>query len=139
MSTNLVGNVTELQCATEFMKLGYQVSLPIGGQARYDFLADLNGKIIRVQVKSPSKVTEDSFSISCRNSHYVKGHHRHTTYSKDEIDFFSTFYNGVCYLIPVKECSTEKKLRLKPPKNCQNANVSLAKDYILEVTLNKIL
>ena len=30
-------------------------------------------------------------------------------YSKEEIDYFATYWEGKCYLVPVEECSTEKK------------------------------
>ena len=31
-------------------------------------------------------------------------------YTKDEIDFFATYWENQCYLIPVECCSTEKTL-----------------------------
>ena len=48
---------------------------------------------------------------------------------ENEIDFFATFYNGKCYLVPQNECSTQKSLRILPPKNGQTKGVSFLKDY----------
>lgn len=55
------------------------------------------------------------------------------------VDYFCTFYNNECYLIPFEECgSKEKKLRLEPTKNGQTKNIYFAKDYIAKEVLNNI-
>ena len=43
------GNLTELQCLTAFIQQGCTVSIPYGDCARYDFLVDIDGIIIKVQ------------------------------------------------------------------------------------------
>ena len=48
------GNLTELQCITAFYENGYAVSIPYGENSRYDFIADIYGKLIRIQVKTSS-------------------------------------------------------------------------------------
>lgn len=52
-----------------FYKLGYTVSIPYGENNRYDFIADINTKLIRVQVKS-SKTRDGgkSYIFSYRSS-----------------------------------------------------------------------
>ena len=118
------------------MKAGYEVSIPFGNHARYDFLADINGNIIRVQVKTCVS-TDDFLEFQCRNSHYKNGHHIHSTYSDQEIDYFATYYKEKCYLVPISECSTQKRLRFVPPKNGQIKGVSFAKDYEMEEVLKR--
>ena len=61
---------------------------------------------------------------------------RHT-YSKEDIDYFMTSWNGKCYLIPRNECGSDKLLRFTPPKNGQVRGVNYAKDYEIEVILQK--
>lgn len=134
LTSNFKGSLTELQCLTKFTELGYQVSLPFGGQARYDFLVDINGKIIRVQVKT-ARWENGSIMFECRNSHFINGHHVHSKYGKKEIDYFSTYWEGKCYLIPIEECNNSKRLRIEPT---QNTNVNWAKDYEIEEVLNRI-
>ena len=55
MDKKQIGNLTELQCLTSFVSLGYNVSIPYGDNAKYDFIADIQGKLIRVQVKTASE------------------------------------------------------------------------------------
>ena len=59
---------------------------------------------------------------------------------KNQIDYFSTFWDGKCYLIPVEECGTaSKKIRFDNPKNNQTRGITFAKDYELSVVINKII
>ena len=134
------GIVTELQCITAFNQLGYHVSIPYGENSRYDFIADINNKLIRVQVKasSPKQGTSGAISFSCRSSRSNANGVVNRRYTKDEVDYFATFYDNICYLVPIEECSAEKTLRFEPPKNGQVQGVSFAKDYELSLQISKI-
>lgn len=136
LNSNFKGNITELQCILAFTQLGYQISLPYGGQARYDFLADINGKILRVQVKT-SKFDSGCITFECRNSHYIKGSHTHSKYNENEIDYFATYWDNKCYLIPASECGSAKRLRIEKPK-INYPNMNFAKDYQIQEVINKI-
>lgn len=140
LESKQIGNLTELQCITSFYELGYKVSLPYGENSRYDFIADINGVLIRVQVKTCKPSEDGSFiSFSCRSTRVNANGCYHRQYSKDEIDYFCTYYNNTCYLIPVTECSKEKKLRFSTPKNNQQGRINYAKEYELFSQVQKIL
>ena len=135
------GKLTELQCITAFSEQGYVVSIPYGDDARYDFIADIDGKLLRIQVKTSSlkKDTENAISFSCRSTHVNCKGVVNTHYSKDEIDFFATYWNGQCYLVPIEESSVIKTLRFSPPKNGQKTQENTkAENYLLEKQLQKI-
>lgn len=134
------GKLTEFQCMTAFMEQGYSISIPYGDDSRYDFIADIDGKLIKVQVKTSSlkKGTEDAISFSCRSTHVNCSGVKNVRYDEKEVDFFTTYWKGQCYLVPIQECSTEKTLRFLPPKNGQTVNISFAMDYTLEKQLEKI-
>lgn len=64
-----LGSLTELQCMSAFISEGYSVSIPYGDNNRYDFIADINGNLIRIQVKTASsKDNGKSYSFSCKSS-----------------------------------------------------------------------
>ncbi len=132
------GNLVELQCITAFYELGYQVSIPYGENSRYDFVADIDNRLIRVQVKASHEVDENSFRFSCQSVKSKRSGISRRKYTKDEIDFFSTFYNGKCYLVPVEECSIYKTLRTSESKNNQMQNINFADSYELEKQIDKI-
>lgn len=135
-----IGNLTELQCATEFIKLGYAVSFPYGDSARYDFIADVHGKLLRIQCKSVEVLDNGTcLSVRCRSTRVNSNGVYSYSYSKDEIDFFATFYDNKCYLVPIEEAENvvSRNLRLVPPKSEQKIGISYAKDYEIEKILNK--
>ena len=139
ISKVMKGSLVEIQCITEFMKLGIEVSIPYGNHARYDFIADYNGKLLKVQVKAPCKIIEgESFSIECRTTHTISKKVVHHNYTEDEIDYFATYYNGICYLVPIQQCSSQKTLRLVPPASGRTQGINFAKDYELKEVLKTI-
>ena len=134
------GIITELQCITAFNQLGYHVSIPYGENSRYDFIADIDGILIKVQVKtsSPKRGTDNAISFSCRSTRVNSQGSQNRRYTADEIDYFATFYDNICYLIPIAECSIEKTLRFQPPANGQTKGISFAKDYELSLQIEKL-
>ena len=138
ISQIMKGSLTEIRCITAFMENNIEISIPYGNHARYDFIADVNGKLIKVQVKTPSKVSEESISIECRTTHTISKKVVHHTYTESEVDYFATYYKNKCYLVPISECSTQKTLRFIPPKNGQIKGITFAKDYELEEALKTI-
>ena len=132
------GNITELEAMLAFTKLGYTVLTPYGDCERYDFVIDVNGKFVRVQSKtSHSNDNGASFIFSGRSCNRKDGKVVHHQYTNDEIDYFVTTFNGKCYLIPVEECGTDKKLRILPVKNGQAKGITWAKDYELEEVVKR--
>ena len=144
MDSKRIGNLTELQCITRFYELGYSVSVPYGDSEKYDMILDCNGKLLKLQCKH-AKEFYDGEELSylkmktAWQSGYTKNSAYHTNkYTEDEIDYFVTFFQGKNYLIPVNECSTEKVLRILPPKNGQTKGVSFLVNYVDEEVLNTL-
>lgn len=134
--TLLKGRITELKCELWFLEHGFLVSVPTVPY-QYDFLVDVNSKIIKIQVKTctvdPEK-TGISFKL-CSVTHNSNGYTRRN-YSENEVDYFMTCYEDNFYLIPFSDCGVkEKKLRLVPTKNGQVKGISFAKDYLIEKIL----
>lgn len=136
------GNLTELQCITAFYELGYKVSIPYGENSRYDFIADINDKLLRIQCKSSRLIDNDNptgvieFNTASNRSNST-GNYRNGY--QNQIDYFVTFWDGKCYLIPISECgTTAKKIRFDIPKNNQTKGITFAKDYELSIMIDKI-
>ena len=140
MTSKDVGNITEVSCMLEFMKLGCVVLQPYGDCQRYDFVVEINNKFYRIQSKTANinYLNDGYISFRCDNTTTQNGKIVHHSYDENEIDFFSTFHNGICYLIPVNECSREKRLRFTPPKNGQTKGISFACEYELERMVNNL-
>ena len=142
LSSKQIGNITEIECMLSFIKLGYNVLTPYGDCERYDFVADIQGKLIKIQVKHAcdSHIDEGYITFRCLNKTTQKGKIVNHPYSDEQIDYFATFYNGKCYLVPVNEVgSSSKNLRFTPPKNGQTKGITFAQEYELEKVVNKII
>lgn len=142
MNTKKIGNLVELQCITRLYELGCSVSIPFGNSDKYDLIIDVDGRLYKVQVKHSAEVLNEQneveyITFKCTwQSHNSKGYIR-KQYKAEEIDFFATYYKGECYLVPQKECSNVKILRINAPKNNQKQKISYLNDYIAEgVILN---
>lgn len=144
MDNKQLGNFTELQCITRFYELGYSISIPYGDSEKYDMVLDCNGSLYKLQCKhaKPHYENEILTHIKIKTSWqtgYTKNQQFQThKYSKEQIDFFVTHFEGKNYLVPVEECSTEKTLRILPPKNGQIKGVSFLENYVDEEVLKRL-
>ena len=143
MNTKQLGNLTELQCITYLYGLGCAISIPFGNSDKYDLIMDVNGKLYKVQCKHSAEYCDNSGNVEYIKIHtHWKSHNSQGSskkkYTTDDTDFFATFYQGNCYLIPTSECSFEKRLRLKLPKNGQAIGINYLSDYLAEEVIAKL-
>lgn len=132
------GNLTELKCISAFYELGYQCSIPYGENSRYDFIADVNGKLLKIQCKTSHEVESGVIEFSCRSCRSNTQSNLQRKYTANEVDYFCTYWDNMCYLVPINECSVSKKLRFIPPKNGQKVGITFASDYELPKQLSLI-
>ena len=133
LSSHFIGEITEQEVATEFLKLGILVSKPLVQCSRYDFIVDINDKLYKVQVKT-GKFREDTYlEFATSTSHTNSKGTKNTSYANNEVDFFATIYDGQCYLIPFDKCGKRtQRIRFSPTKNGQTEGVLFANDFKLE-------
>lgn len=135
--TQSIGCHIELQCMDAFIRLGYTCSIPYGNDAKYDFIADINGNLIRVQCKSPQliKDSDDESIITALMLHLTNQttntiHTIKRKYTENQIDYFATYYDNKTYVIPVRDVeSSSYTLRLLKPKNNNYFGIHMAEDY----------
>lgn len=140
LNTHFQGKITELQVATAFTERGYQVSLPLVPDSRYDMIVDIHGKLIRLQVKT-CKAKEDNayieFATSTSHTN-TQGTINHS-YTDKEIDYFATFYENQCYIIAVNECGARaQRLRIKPPLNGNQRGTKMISNYTIDKFLETL-
>lgn len=130
------GTVVELKCITYLLELGYNVSIP-QKPTRYDFILDTGTELLKVQVKACHH-RHDTDSITFATASRRKSNTGVVShdYRLDGIDYFCTWHNEKCYLVPVVDCGKhEKNLRLVPTKNGQTKNIAFAANYLAERVL----
>ena len=139
MNSKEIGNLTELQCITGLYALGCDVSIPFGNSQKYDLIIDYKNKLYKVQVKHANDHNGEYFTIKTRWQGHNASGYTQTKYTKDDTDFFATYYNGEVYLIPIEQCGgAEKTIRIVPPKSGQVKGINFAKDYLAKEVLIKL-
>ena len=138
--TNQLGQLTELWCQLDFCERGIVLSQPTNPSSRYDFVAEINNKLYRIQCKTAHLEENNRISISVQSKNWNSGIRNNYI---NEIDYFYTHWNNKGYLIPI-ECCTEtnrqKFIRLGDEKDyhSNNINAMYGKDYELDVILDGI-
>lgn len=130
------GNLTELKAMLAFVELDHSINLPYSENSRYDFIADVNGKLLKIQCKTSRASGRNSFKFNCCSNHFNSTSFSRQSYTKDEIDYFATVWNNVCYLIPIEEAGkTEFSLNLISSQQ----RVHFAEDYEIKKVLSQFI
>ena len=133
LSSHFIGEITEQQVAVEFLKLGILISKPLVQSSKYDFVADINHNLYKIQVKTGTFKENSYLEFATSTSHTNTQGTLNLSYSENDVDFFATMYEGKCYLIPYHLCGKRaQRLRFVPTKNGQTKGILFAKDFHLE-------
>ena len=88
------GNLTEMQCMAAFMAHNCGVNIPFGDNSKYDFVADVDGQLLKIQVKTASRKDENAIKFSCRSTHVNCSGVKNIRYNESEIDYFATYWDN---------------------------------------------
>lgn len=137
------GNIGEAIVLAEFVKRGIQCSFPFGDCARYDLIAEFNGKLNKIQIKYCGHVTENnSVTCPCASSTNHTTNKHYTTYEND-VDYITCYIVPMdkCILVPIEDIGSKKSLtiRLAPTNNNQSKGVHYIEDYDFDTILERNL
>lgn len=143
--TQRKGIVTETHCILDLLRLGYRCLKPVDESSKYDIVVDLGqGKFKRIQCKTASWATDTkeentAFQIStCCQTTNTKATTRYK-YSKDDIDYFYTWFQGQGYLVSIDEASgLSFRWRYEYPSTNQKQGIHIADDYKIEEVIRAI-
>lgn len=121
--TKMIGTVSELSTMLEYARRGYTINLPTT-PARYDFIAEKDGRSVKVQVKHGS---------SFNNGKELLGH-THSPYKQNEIDIVAIYDSAtaIIYFIPASHVDgmTSIRLRLEPYSYQVDGKALVAEHYL---------
>ena len=135
LTTQQKGITTEMYVAAYLLSLGYNVSQPLCQDSKYDLIVDVDSKLLRLQVKTARLTDTNSITFNCRSTTKNSSTHKSRSYNVNEIDYFATYWNHQVYLVPVGQCSSEKRLHLEKPKQ---SNWSYIEDYKAKEVLENL-
>ena len=143
MDTKKIGNIGEVKTLSKFVELGYSVYLPFGDNEKADLIAEFNGKLNKIQVKTSIKAEDGKMIFSLVSSTMHRKDGVKHIYTPDEIDYFA-LYNierDKLFLISINEEGLPKKeltIRYIKPKTKNQYKTFLEEDYLFEKVLEKI-
>lgn len=133
------GDIGETRVIYEFTKRGIQVSIPFGDSARYDLIAEFNGRLNKIQVKYCAQLNANNSILCpcCSSTNHTTNKHL-STYESD-VDYFAFYLEPFdeCVLVPVSFVGNKKSItfRKDAAKNNQNTNINLIENFSFDVTL----
>lgn len=142
MTTKQMGNIGEAKVLSKFVEMQIPVYIPFGDNEKADLIADFNGKLQRIQVKTCEKAEDGKmiFSLVSSTEHRKQGTKHH--YTSDEIDYFA-LYNierDKLFLISITEenlPTTAVTIRYIKPKNNNQYKIFMENDYLFEKQITK--
>lgn len=143
--TQKKGTLTELHCILDLTQLGIRTLTPTDEASKYDVVADLNGRFIRIQCKSSRWATDTAepqtaFYIDtyCQTTN-TKQTTRHR-YSKKDVDYFYTYFQGKGYLVSIDEANGRSfRWRYEYPSSSQKVGIHIANEYEIEEVVKSLI
>ena len=135
MNSKRIGNIGEAKVLCKFVELGIPVYIPFGDNEKADLIADFNGKLNKIQIKTSQKAEEGKmiFDLTSSTTHRQNGE-KHI-YNDNEIDYFACYNiaRDKIFLISVNETpNTSITIRFEKPKNNQTQGIKFEQDYLID-------
>ena len=121
MNTKQLGNIGEAKALCKF------VSVPVyqafGDNERSDLIADFNGKLQRIQVKTSEKCEDGKMTFSLVSSTVHRKNGVKHKYTKEEVDYFALYNveSDTLLLVPIElllgRTTVTFNLEYKEPRN----------------------
>lgn len=139
MNTKSIGNIGEAKAIMKFTELGIPVYLPFGENERADMIIDLNGELLKIQVKT-STVYKDGgtkFTLCCSRGH--KEIYK-TIYTEDDIDYFVLYSipTDEMYMIHVNDTPNTSIFIRNINTNIKCTNINNSNDYLINNVIEQL-
>ena len=139
MNTKLIGDLVEAKFLALCIDHGITISKPFGDNARYDYIIDINGNLLRIQCKHGRVKGDNLLANTCSYSPYSNISRRSYL---GEADYFAIYSENLdkFYLVKIDNSTPvgNLSLRLYPTKNGQNKGISFAKDFEFDKVVSSI-
>ena len=141
MNSKAIGNIGEAKILSKFAEYGISVYVPFGDNEKSDLIAEFDGKLNKIQVKTSVKAENGKmvFDLTSVKSNSKK-YSRHI-YTNREIDYFACYNiaRDKSFLISVNDApNTTINIRFEKPKNNQNKGIIDEEQYLMDNVLKDV-
>ena len=104
MNTKQLGNIGEAKALCKIVSLHVPVYQAFGDNERSDLIADFNGKLQRIQVKTSEKCEDGKMTFSLVSSTMHRKNGVKHKYTKEEVDYFALYNieSDTLLLVPIE-------------------------------------
>ena len=104
MTTKQLGNIGEAKALYKFVSLQIPVYQAFGDNERSDLIADFNGKLQRIQVKTSEKCEDGKVTFNLVSSTIHRKNGVKHKYTKEEVDYFALYNldSDMLLLVPIE-------------------------------------
>ena len=102
-NTKLKGDIAEQAFVLQSLKNGWGVSIPVGDRLSYDLILDVNGALIKIQVKSAwYDANRKNYVVDNRRTKTNRRNMVRTPYNVSDFDFAALYISDldVFYIMP---------------------------------------
>lgn len=117
MNTKRLGNIGEIKTICKLVEMQIPVYQAFGDIEKADLVAEFNGKLNKIQVKTSEAFENGSFIVDLTSSTIRKKLDYKHKYSADEIDYFAIYNleSDTLLLLPIEEFEGRTSIRINIP------------------------
>lgn len=139
MNSKRIGNIGEAKVLAKFVEMGIPIYIPFGDDEKADLIAEFDGKLNKIQVKTSIKSKNGCsiFDLTSSTAHRTNGGRR--KYSNSEIDYFALYSldRDKIYLMKAPDNPmTAITIRFEDTKSGKKIGVNYESDFLIENILN---
>jgi len=129
------GDASETLVAYEVLNNSYRIAYPHGHAQDYDLIADVDGCLLKIQVKTAINTRKRQYEMRLRDKN---------NYDADHVDMFAAAVHpeNAAFYVPFDEMGESQRVTFTPPEEMgSDANRERANqvgDYSLETILSRL-
>lgn len=138
MNSKRIGNIGEAKVLAKFVEMGIPIYIPFGDDEKADLIAEFDGKLNKIQVKTSIKLKNGCsiFDLTSSTAHRTNGKRR--KYLNSEIDYFALYSldRDKIYLMKVPDNPMSAiTIRFEDTKSGMKSRVNYESDFLIENVL----
>lgn len=138
MNSKRIGNIGEAKVLAKFVEMGIPIYIPFGDDEKADLIAEFDGKLNKIQVKTSIKSKNGCsiFDLTSSTAHRTNGERR--KYLNSEIDYFALYSldRDKIYLMKVPDNPMSAiTIRFEDTKSGMKSRVNYEYDFLIENVL----
>lgn len=135
MTTKEEGILGEAKVLSKFTELGVPISIPFGDNCSYDLIAEFNGKLQKIQVKTSAQTKNGCTSFRTRKVRINRNKNIIKNYTKAEVDYYALYSikRDKVFLVKFEDVKKNSiNIRFEEPKNKQGKLLKFEEDYLID-------